>query len=371
VAVEPPARSTGVWYDAAIWAQFGEPLDSTTVSSQTVFLKQDTQRLAVRVDYDAASQRILIEPQVALPLNRTLTVELGPELRTADGRTFDQAYFWQFKTNGLRRVERIGPDDRSPFESPSVALLWTPTEEAAGPIQYQLYASPDSSQVAARTATAVTRTRAFYLPAPKWPTGTRMFWSVRAQNQTTGESLESPVWSFDTAPADAEIDSISVPLRWWGYYNRRSSVRTCAPATVSTFSDLTTVVRWQLEGVPRDVKLASVRMYATSVVSVAVARAPALLATLADMPFCDVQANGPPFSDNSMPAIIAGGTGNNPVFLHWESDFFTAHVQATITHGGFYGYLMTSNGTVSYGDPRLMLLFYRVPAPLAARSAAR
>ena len=372
VSVEPHPRASGVWYDTAIWAQFAEPLDSTTVTSRTVLLKQDTQRLSVQIDYDAALRRVVVRPLVPLPLDRTLTVELGSGLRTLDGGQFDQTYYWQFKTNGLRRVELVGPSDRSPFESPAAALLWTPTEAAAGTIRYQLYVSPDSSLVASRAVTPKPATRPFYLPATKWPEGTRMFWSVRSQNQTTGESLDGPVWSFDTAPAGTEVDSISVPLTWWGILNKRSNVRTCGPVTMSTVnSDYISALRWQLEIAPRDVKLASVRMYAQSTVTIAVARSPALQPTFADMPACEIQQPGPPFPDYSLPTITAGGEGFSPVLLHWESDFFTAHVQAAITYGGFYGYVMTSNGSVSYFDPRLMLIVYRVPPSLAARPTAR
>jgi Big-like domain-containing protein len=372
VSVEPQPRASGVWYDTAIWAQFAEPLDSTTVTSRTVLLKQDTQRLSARIDYDATLQRVVVRPQVPLPLDRTLTVELGPGLRTLDGGQFGQTYFWQFKTNGLRRVELVGPSDRSPFESPAAALLWTPTEAAAGIIRYQLYVSTDSSQVASRAFVPLAATRPFYLPTTKWPQGARMFWSVRAQNQTTGESLDGPTWSFDTAPVGTEIDSMEVPISWWGILNKRTNVRTCGPVTMSTVSsDYISALRWQLEVAPRDVKLASVRMYAQSTTTVAVARSPALQPTQADMPACEIQQPGPPFPDYTLPTITAGGEGTNPVFLHWETDFFTAHVQAAITYGGFYGYVMTSNGNVTYILPRLMLIMYRVPPSLAARPTAR
>ena len=165
---------------------------------------------------------------------------------------------------------------------------------------------------------------------------------------------------------------MGVPLSWWGSFNKRTNVRTCGPASVSTTTDLITALRWQLDGVPDDLRLAGVRLYVISNTAAAGSRAPALAPTLADMPFCDVQNPGPPFADGGMPLIIAGVTGTSPPQLHYESDFLTAHVQAAITYGEsrFPGYLMTSNGSVSYAAPQLMLLYYRVPPARAGRATA-
>jgi hypothetical protein len=373
VAVEPEARATGIWYDTDIWAEFSEPLDSTTVNEHTVFLKQDTYRLSARVRWDSATRRIVVTPLVPLPLARTLTVELDPDIATLDGGHFGDTYFWQFKTNGVRRVVPT-PADGSTFESPSRAILWTPTESSAGTIQYLLYVSSDSAQVAARAMTPRVSTRPYYLPVPKWGEGAKLYWSVRVTNQTTGESLDTPVWRFDTVPAGTEVDSVAVPFVWWGYIRRNLTTPpppTCSPAQVLSSSDYITEVRWALEAIPRETRIATVRMYASSPTAAAVSRAPTLIPTLTDSPFCDITYTAQPYPDFTQPITVAGGSGSSPVLLHWEGDFFTAHVQAAVTQGGFYGYMMSSLGSVAYLDPHLMVLFYRIPPAVAARVAAR
>ena len=84
-AVFPPARSTGVLYDSAIWVQFTVPVDTTTINDRTVFFKTDTQRLPATRTWDPATRRLWIGPADRLTLRKTYTVELAASIRFTDG----------------------------------------------------------------------------------------------------------------------------------------------------------------------------------------------------------------------------------------------------------------------------------------------
>ena len=154
-AVFPAARSAGVFYDTDIWVRFLEPLDPATINERTVFLKLDTVRNPVALSYDVATRTIRLTPQAQLALLRTYTVELTPGVRTAAGAQLAQTYFWQFTTNGLRRLENPFPESGSAGASPFGLLRWGGTESSAGTIRYDVFVGADSARIAARGVPAL------------------------------------------------------------------------------------------------------------------------------------------------------------------------------------------------------------------------
>ena len=61
----PVPRSTGIVYDTPIYAQFDRALDPRSVDTTTVFLKVDTKRASVTVEYLNVVNRIQITPRHA------------------------------------------------------------------------------------------------------------------------------------------------------------------------------------------------------------------------------------------------------------------------------------------------------------------
>src|SRR5258706_12199608 len=53
LSTQPVARSTGVIYDTPITVDFAADMDVTTLTTQNVFLKLDTQRVPLNLSWDA------------------------------------------------------------------------------------------------------------------------------------------------------------------------------------------------------------------------------------------------------------------------------------------------------------------------------
>jgi len=213
VATQPPARSPSALYDSDIWAQFDRPLDARTVTTQNVYLKLDAQRIPITVSYDALTQRVSLKPTPILELQRTYTVEFSTALKGTDGTALAPGVFFQFTTNSLRRPVYDFPL-RGALEGPVTTLCWGGTQGPTNNIFYELYVSPDSAAVEARTAPMLMRhvfTR--FVPDVGWPMGTTMYWAITTENLTTHERLAGGVRSFrtldpNTPPYQAE------ELRW-------------------------------------------------------------------------------------------------------------------------------------------------------------
>src|SRR5262249_15642570 len=101
IATQPAARATFVLYHAHSWRQFSRALDSKSVSTLTVFLKLDAQRVPITVRYEPVTRRILITPTVILELQRTYTVEFSTNVHASDGTPLAPGLFFQFTTNSL------------------------------------------------------------------------------------------------------------------------------------------------------------------------------------------------------------------------------------------------------------------------------
>src|SRR5206468_2177856 len=118
-------------------------------STQTVFLKIDTRRFACTVAWDPANLRVHVTPLATLALFKTYTVELSPDIRSADGARLGSSVFWQFGTTSVRSPTARSPYDRG-IDSPFVTLVWGGNETTPGSLSYALYTGTDSAAVAGR-----------------------------------------------------------------------------------------------------------------------------------------------------------------------------------------------------------------------------
>ena len=331
----PAARSTGVPYDTEVWARFAMKLDAATVNERTVFLKLDTVRIPVTLSYDDATRTIRLVPGRALDLLRTHTVEITPGVATADGGSLG-SHFWQFRTNGLRRVEHPIPADGTASESPFAALRWAGTEPSAGSIAYEVCVGDDSAAVAARTLPIVTESQPAFVPRAAWGWSVRRYWAVTAINHTTGERLASPVWSFSTLPAQTPVDSLVVASVDWGHYFAATGVVSCRAVTIGSGPNYHDAVRWQLDR--QDVKLAGARLVGTltSFPNQDFATFQLHLAALVTAwPPCEI---GPRLPALDTRGALANGIriGTTPS-VFFEGQALTAYLEAGLRFGYGYG----------------------------------
>jgi hypothetical protein len=366
--VSPPARSVNIWYDTPIWADFAEPLDPATVSERNVFLKIDTRRLQISVHYDVAARRITITPLELIPLLRTLTVELTPRIATANGTPLGQTYFWQYNTNGLRRLTDPSPADGAAGESPVSMLAWPASDPSAGDIEYVLSYGSDSLAVATRTSSRTSLRRAYFFPVPRWPLDATRYWAVSVTNHTTGETLDSPVWRFQTLPASTPIDTVVVFADWNGYFWSRVGQTRCNIG-VTSGPEFLSAVHFPLGGVPNARLAGAVMRFASTTRSSMNLRAPQVWPMTADMPSCQIVDKGPPFADAGLGSLAFGIDGTPDAAILFTSDALSAHLEAMLRHPGFYGYMLRSNVNTTYTGFDLRLFYYRVPtAALQART---
>jgi hypothetical protein len=375
--VFPAARSAGVFYDTDIWVRFLEPLDPATINERTVFLKLDTVRNPVALSYDVATRTIRLTPQVTLALLRTYTVELTRGVETAAGQPLAQTYFWQFTTNGLRRLENPFPESGATGASPFGMLRWGGTEPTAGTIRYEVFVGPDSGLIAARGVPALGAvTEAAYLPRVSWGTGGRLYWAINSTNQTNGEHLAGPVWRFETLPAETPVDSVTVPMADWAYYREPQRQLVCNGPSIVSFPTSNNGIHWQFDPGPGDLVLAGARLH-MSVVGTGVnfnlaPYQPVFIQGLGDpwLP-CVVE---PIFPRADSRGALAGGTQIGTTSrVRFEGDAFTAHLEAAVRFGYGYGYRLWTNVSLSVAspnantspltDPVLTLYYYRASAP--------
>ena len=357
--VHPAARSVGISYDETeVWARFSHALDSSTVNARNVFLKVDSRRLPVTVVWDGATRRIVLRPADPFQLGETYTVELSPDVAGADGTLLGTRYWWQFTVAGIRRLEHPFPGSASVGESPFTPLGWDRTEASAGTVIYDVYAGDDSATVAARQlapAGRVTRAEFVRLGA-HWASGQTYYWAVTAHNQTTGERLEGPVWSFRTVPADALQDSVVVIANRWGFYARNTRTSSCLGSTVNSGPNFACVVGFDLAQIRPRRRIAGARIYtSTSVQNPPNSYIASTQARVTIDP-CNFGAVGIPVADQ----VLSTRRQVGPFLIEYRSDALTAHLAAA--HYGFTvsGYYLGSDATVSYGaPPTLTLYFYR------------
>lgn len=376
VATSPPARSVHTSTETAIWADFDRALDASTVDSKHVALKIDTRRLPITVSYDAAHRRVVIVPTSELALVTTHTVEFQPGLKTADGDTLGQPYFWQFTTLGVRRPRAPYPADRVAGESPFVELVWQGTEATAGAIAYDLYAGPDSTAVADRTLASVPLTTARFLPEGRWPQDGPTFWSVRTTNLGTGEQLDGATWRFDPLPTSTPIDSVIVSLsNWW--YGNKANLTTysyfCLASRVIAGSPFDNFEQWNLSVVDPGVRLADAALVMTPTTAYhdGVARGLQVFSVAATGAPCNGTIRAPfnlPIADRPKAAAVV----TSDLRLRLGSDALAALVESMVRRGTLNATILrassridlmaSGNGASDPNAPKLMLYVYR-PGP--------
>ena len=375
-AVSPPPRSTFVPYDSLhIWAEFAAPLDSTSVSTLTVFLKIDTRRLAVAVTWDGAHRRIVLTPLSAVELQQTYTVVLAPDLRSASGVSLGTTWSWQFTVNSVRRPSAPQPPIGTVGESPFVSLAWTGNGSTDGAAVYEVFAGRDSAAVAARSvpivyAGALTR----ILPPTRWPQDGPVYWAVNTVGQATRERLRGPVWRFTTVPASTPVDSLQVPLDYsaYSYYESQGWAATiCKGSNIIVGPGYNAGIVWDLSGVPRTVRLADARMTLSAMAgyeSALSASTTSIWYATTRWDCIRTRPNGPPWTDE-VNGRLATRQLDAPGRARFESDTLTAHLEACVRLSGYYGYVLRSNRVVYLASqtdpflrPTLTLYYYRPPA---------
>jgi hypothetical protein len=379
--LQPPALSTGVVYDTDIFVEFAQQLDTATVNVRTVFLKIETVRQPITVWYDPATRRIRVVPDQPLTLYETYTVELSATISTVDGHPLGQSVSWQFTVSSLLRPQPAYPPAGPGYQSPFVALTWSGPPFTDLDVSFEVYAGADSAAIAARSVAPIGVTqKKYYLPRTRWSLGTRYFWAITAANASTLDRLDGAVASFTTPPANTPIDSMVVAASEWSrlYWdaNPQYRERVCQPESLTTGPNYSCSLRWPLSTVASTLRLAGATLWMT-MMPIRSSR-PNIWAVRARWGNCVLGYPGPPFVDDD--AMLADGVQvPSTSLLRYESDVFTAHLEALSRLPGFFGYAMRSQGNQVYGSPNafnvanrpvLKLYYYRTsPAPSGSAPA--
>ena len=340
VATQPPARSTGVLYDTSIWGQFDQPLDTRTVSAQSVFLKLDGQRVVCAVAYEAITRRITLRPIPTLELQRTYTAEFTPSVHTAAGVPLPPGLFFQFTTNSLRRVTYDFPTPTTP-EGPLVTLGWAGSQGPKDNLFYEVYAGVDSVDVERRVVPYVQRSVFTRLvPASAWPRGSRVYWAITSENLLTRERLDGRVTSFEVLGDVAALDSVVVRARDHG--SNQISPRAlsyCNNAGMPSGPNYNAAMHWNLSAIPSGARIvgATVTLVAQDGYAGGYARQqPTLWLAQNEWTSCTVLAPGPPW--NELSGLLSRAVPVDPVRVSFSADrlgaFFEAQArQRTFLHG--------------------------------------
>jgi hypothetical protein len=376
-AVWPPPRSGSVVAGAPyqVWAEFNFPLDSTTVDTLHVFFMIDTRRLKVRVGWNGALRRINVYPSDPLNVLQAYTVELSPKLRSATGVPLGKTYSWQFRTCSVRNPFLGNPGNGELDVSPFVTLAWVgnlPGEP--WPSYYEVFAGRDSAAVAARTVPLLYRGRSeYYLPRARWPqNGAPIYWAVNAVNTEWGDRAVGPLWQFGTVAASTRVDSLKVIFGSSGY-SPNNTLGRCNDAEIIFGPGYNAALVWYLESLPitfrRTARLAGARMLIASPIGYDAgafdSSSTSLWSATTDWACDAIRLDGPPFA-NEAEGPLATGVHAGPSWIRFMSDPLTAHLEATIRHGGFYGYILRADRIVhcvsptqTVRRPYLMLYYYR------------
>lgn len=379
-SVQPADRAHQIAFDTAIWCESLEPLDPATVRTTTVFLKSDTKRLPITVSYDPATRRIHVAPDAPLALFKTYTVELSEGIRTTAGAPLTGGYWWQFTTISVRAPDSPQPMNGATGESPCVLLQWKGlTESSAGTIEYELRSGSDSlTATDPATPPLAVLSASRFLTRARWSQSAPNWWSVRARNRTTGESASGLAWRFDCLPADTPSDTIEVPRRDHAYFSVSLNRSNCIPDSVVTGILFTGYYRWRFAALDTTWRIASAMVETTPYAhwQSLVSAGASVWAANADWAECASGYPGPPFVDDAT-GKLADVQILRPDRVRFTSDALTAHTEAMIRFGGYYGYVIRSSDRIAWYSGRgneaaqgkLRIVVYRPAAP--QRAAAR
>jgi len=354
LAVQPPARTVGAAYDTDIWITFEGPLDAATVNDHTVFLKLDTRRIPSVIRLEDGAHRIRIVSREELLLRRTYTVEITDNVRTLDGGSFGETFFWQFTTNSLRHLDRPLPSAGAVDESPATGLSWRRNDESAGPVTYKVYSGLDSAAVAMHAVPPRSTKAPYVLTTQAWPEAGRIFWSVTATNDQTGETKASPVWAFQVVAPGTPVDSLILQPFDVGYLSRRTGRWVCGSLVTGGDAQVS-VMRFRLD----TPALASLKLASATLVfspTTFLQSDPAFLALGMDADYgC-----GSSLLPVGVLQLATGVVQDNRIYC--SSDLLSSEVQARIRGvQPLYGYMLTTNRTVNYAGSSITLRYYRLP----------
>ncbi len=362
----PVPRSTGIVYDTPIYAQFDRALDASTVDTTTVFLKVDTRRTSITVEYLNVVNRIQITPRATLELNKTYTVELSPRVKTPGGDSLGAKVVWQFSTNSVRRLTYTMPPAGA-LEGPHAMLAWTGNGGPSNTYLYEVFASTDSAAVANRTAPMIQS--AVYvncLPRSHWTAGARTYWAVNTVNLVTGERFLNDVSSFDVYEGFAPTDTLIIPLIDYGGAGSNNRTQFCATPTMTTGAGFNSGIRWNLSGDRPNLHVAEafITMNANTTSAGAVAGANTQI-WYGQNPWsaCAFTLNGVPYTEANGYLATATVNGLQATFY---SPALSAFVEAAARTTGWYGFLLRGTGTVNWDvvtsgvpQPQLKVVYYR------------
>lgn len=354
-SVHPPGRSFGVPYDSvSIFADFAEPLDSTTVTTQNVFLKINTRRLPITVRREDGGRRLRIVSSQAFLLAETYTVELKPDLRTEQGNHLPETYWWQFTITGLRRFDHPGPAPGATNETRFAPLTWDATEAGAGPVSYEVHAGPDSAAVAGSTTPLASGTSPWFVPFNHpWAVGSPVYWRVVGTNSATEERVAGPVWRFDVAPPGAPIDSASMPSDRWGYRVRTTSAAVCMDRSIQSGANNVCVAGWNWAPLAGR-RVIGARIDAASATSTTPVSLLFTTTTEVNLSPCNIPWPGPPFADRFLAQRIVPA----PLQFRFQGDTLATYVAAVARGIPIPGLLFRSDATASYAAPPILTYYY-------------
>ena len=368
--VSPLARALRSTYDTDIWAQFDRALDGRSVDSTTVFLKIDTRRIPVDVNYEGITRRVRVLPRALLDLNRTYTVELSPRIRAKDGTTLAATYFWQFTTNSLRRIRYDYPAIEA-VEGPFSATGWSGNGSATNNIQYDVFAGLDSSAVLDRSILPLSHSPfPTFTPRMRWPLGGRVYWAVDATNLTTTETLRGGLSHYVILPEGTPVDSFDVNLfDFGGVQLGRANTQYCNSAQMITGSNFNMGIRWAISGTGPMLRVADVSavMWLQSTYSGQVdAAQPMLWSAQNTWSSCSFVFPGPPFTNTNGGLAMAHGVAD-PLKVVFRSDTLSAFVEQMARRNTGVGFLMRSTNQLGYQSPlsgpptRFTVRYYVLP----------
>jgi hypothetical protein len=211
----------------------------------------------------------------------------------------------------------------------------------------------------------------FLLPSRPWTLGARVYWAVSAENRTSGDTIEGPVWSFATLPPGLPVDSLIVPAPEWGYYDFVSSQKTCLGGFLFMGGGYSDGIHWSLQENAANLKLAGARIRMYGVANNPLSGQPAVYPVRVPWASCTYSATVPIVENTKLADAVR--IGFTP-YVMFESDALTAWVEAGARYGLLYGCSFRAGARVSFlsplyaGDgPLLTLYYYRVPPAPAAQ----
>lgn len=382
VASEPPAFAAHVLDDTPVWGQFSRLLDPRTVDTTTVFLKVDTRRVPVSVEYESFTRRVIVRPRSTLSLSTTYTVEFSPEVRDTGGVRLGRTVFFQFTTSSLRRP-RVDYPAAGEVESPFATLAWSTTAAPGTVPTYELYTGLDSMTVALRQVPAVPNgALTNYYPARPWPRGARVYWAVTAVNAARGDRVDGATQAFVTFGSDAAVDSLVLGVQdWSGTDPQRFQYCTLDRVWSGPLGVYSGGMRFALAN-RRTLRLSEARLelhtapeYADSVAQALPGLA--LWAAQADWTPCAARVPGPPTVD-PLRMLARARAGTDPRQVVFAGDTLAAFFEWQARRGGQFGpafqstpvFPYLSGATLNSADrPRLVLTFF-VPTSVALARVA-